>query len=122
MKRTIETFGAAKNLTLICEGPQPQEVRAAQLSLEVNKLFNYGVISSIPVTYDPNKDVMIMVQSDEKRMKKGFAAMASVESKGKRTKKLAKQKIQAFECVATVYNRPILSPFVDLTKENFPLD
>lgn len=105
MKQTIEKFGACFNLTLI---GTPAEVAA-----RVNTLFNYGVISNVPETFDEKTDGCVMVQTDAGRLERGFNAIAQVELqadkmltakyKGKPTEFLAAARARAIEMVATQF-------------------
>lgn len=79
MQMTRETFGAVQNLTIVASPNADRKERAKELAIFINHLYNYGVISNLPDDYDPSNDVAIMVQSDERRMLKGFAAMEHVK-------------------------------------------
>ena len=68
LQLTRETFGAALNLGITGD--------AAEVALHVNKLFNYGIISNVPDTFEENKDTHVVVQSDPGRFGRGLKAMA----------------------------------------------
>lgn len=69
--KTKEKFGAAINLYLTAP--------AAELVQEVNRLFNFGVISAVPESFEEGVDTHVMVQSDPQRFERGHVAMAVVE-------------------------------------------
>lgn len=66
--RTIERFGAARNLTV--------SGNPADVEMEVNRLYNWGIVTNIPETYNPEIDMRVFLQSDEGRLNRGFLAMA----------------------------------------------
>lgn len=127
MKQTLEVFGAVFNLTfsLPTDMHDQQAVKesAEKLKLHINRLYNYGIISNIPVTYDETKDTTVMVQTDRGRMLKGFIAMelTAMQADTELTKQFkgdghaflaevnrrAEEKIANFEQVDTVYNRSV---------------
>ncbi len=71
-KSTVSYYvtGAAINFRL--RGTAPDVTR------DVNRLFNYGVISKLPVDFKEGDSTAVTVQSDRGRMERGFQSFAEV--------------------------------------------
>lgn len=127
MKRSISKYGACYILTLslprVDKTKRHTEAELAKLAAEVNRLFNYGIVSNIPEDYDPKKDGNVSLLTDEARLTNGLIAMAtnhlvkrklSLAFKGKKgggrfmelVHATARNLRERFEVEASHYNNP----------------
>lgn len=88
--KTIAHFGGGYRINIAGTAPA--------VAGELNRLYNYGVISSFDESFRPGEDTVVLAKSYPARFNKGIAALARVKVEGK----IAKRGIKTLSSVRTL--------------------